>query len=558
MLSSRAILLTGATGLLGRYLLRDLLVEGRSVAVLVRDAPGQPARERIEELVALFSEVAGRSLPLPTVLAGDLGRDDLSPADRRWVGGHCQAIIHAAANLSFCPIHSGSGQGPDANSERQEEPWRTNVDGTLALLKLSQKLGLSEFHHVSTAFVCGRRRDAIREEDLCCGQEFHNDYERSKFEAERLVQGARGLRATCYRPAVIVGDSQSGYTSSYAGLYRLLELAARLARRGPEDSAVVRQPFRLRLPLGGDEACNLVPVDWVARAIVQLLALPHWHGRTFHLVAREPIPCRRIQEIAIQELGLEGVEFVGPGELVDPSRLEELFLEGVREYRPYLTGHPVFLCDNTQAALPHLPPPRLDGLLLRRLIRFAVADNWGQGRPNKRAGSSPTSQNRAKKADGPELPTPFLGPSPCVRYIEEIFPEQAARSPLAKQARLNVLVAFDIQGPGGGQWSCRWTNGELAYVRREREAGAVVTYQTDTATFLAIVQARLTTQQAFFEHALEMGGDLEMGLKLAVLFDQFIRDNPCHFALGASSDAGQKGRGGRRSTEARHAITSRA
>ena len=58
------------------------------------------------------------------------------------------------------------------------------------------------------------------------------------------------------------------------------------------------------------------------------------------------------------------------------------------------------------------------------------------------------------------------------------------------------------------------------------EKGAEVIYKTNTATFTAIVEGRLKPQQAFFEQRIEIRGDVEMGLKLAVLFDQFLKENP--------------------------------
>ena len=68
----RKVLLSGATGFLGRYLLRDLLRAGREVVVLARDAGGQPAAERIDRLLDFWAETDGAALPRPLVLAGDV------------------------------------------------------------------------------------------------------------------------------------------------------------------------------------------------------------------------------------------------------------------------------------------------------------------------------------------------------------------------------------------------------------------------------------------------------------------------------------------------------
>jgi thioester reductase-like protein len=481
------VLLTGATGTLGTFLLRDLLLGGRPVAVLVRDTPRQSAVERVAEAVAFWSDTLGRSLPRPTVLPGDLTVPGLglSVADRGWLGRYCRIVIHAAADLSFRATAAG-------------EPWRTNVEGTAALLDLCRRLGLTQFHYVSTAFVCGRRSGRIEEDDLERGQDFHNSYEESKFEAERLVRLALGVLATVYRPTVIVGDSASGYTAGFSGLYRVLGVAAQLAP--PRPAGPRRLP--LRLPLTGDELCNLVPVDWVSRAVVDLVNQPPHHGRTYHLASPVPAPGRLIGAAAAEVLGVEGVRFAGPEGSFRPTRLERLFWDGVREYWPYLAGNPAFDCTNTRAALPHRPVPPVDRALLVRLVRFAEADDWGRRRREQTGGSA----------------------RDCADYVERFFPHHARRSRLARAVGLDLVVGIDLRGPGGGEWSCEWCKGELTSLTRGLSERAAVIYHLGTTAFDAVVSGRLTPQQAFFEQQIEVSGDLETALKLAVLFGHFLEE----------------------------------
>jgi thioester reductase-like protein len=496
IMQRRGVLLTGATGLLGQYLLHDLLLKAHPVAVLVRDSRKRSAAERIAQIVALGSERLHRRLRAPTILSGDLGQIGLgwSTAERRWLGRHCQTVIHSAANLSF-------RSAPDG------EPWRTNVEGTQSLLTICRDVGVSEWHQVSTAFVCGRRTGLIAEEDCDDSQGFHNPYEESKFQAEQLVRSTPGIRATIHRPAVIVGDSRTGFTSSFNGVYRFLDMAVRLAPvNGPTGEA--RLP--LRLPLSGDEGWNLVCVDWVSRAIVEVLAKPQWHGRTFHLVARSPVSTRLLRDVAAEALNLPGVEFAGSKGVDDPSRLEQLFFDGIQEYWPYLSGNPVFASANTCAALPDLPPPTMDRPMLERLIRFAGAQRLGRTPPR-------TTE---------VCPQPSAG-SYCAQYIEQVFPRHARRSRLARAAGLDLTVGIDLRGPSGGQWSCKWRQGELLYVRSGLEDGAAaVTYHADTATFLDVVSGRQTPQEAFFEQRIAITGDLETALKLTVLFGQFLAEHP--------------------------------
>jgi nucleoside-diphosphate-sugar epimerase len=482
------VLLTGATGFLGRGLLLRLLASGRRVAVLVRDASAVSPTERIRDLLAAWEARAA-----PVVLGGDLCAPGLglSAADRGWLARRCRSAVHAAADVSFRRLDGG--------------PWATNVEGTQRLLEVCAEAGVTEFHHVSTAFVCGDRAGPVREDELDRSQGFHNDYERSKFEAERRVR-ASGLRATVYRPSVIVGDSRTGRTSSYHGFYRFLEAADRLASSLPAETtgAPGKRLLPLRLPLSGDEPRDLVPVDWVARAVVRIVNRRRLHGLTYHLTAAEPVRVRDVKETAEEVLNLSGVRLVGPAPLTDATPLEEAFLGQVRDYEPYFEGDPVFDRRCTLTALPGMPPPPIDRALLTRLIRFAVADGWGRSRRRRPAATAAVD---------------------CAAYVERFFPEAARRSVLAR-IPLDLAVGLDVSGPGGGRWTLRWTGGELGPVRRGLEADAAVIYRLDRAAFEAVVRGRQTPQEAFLARRIAVQGDVEKGLKLAVLFGGFVKEFP--------------------------------
>lgn len=482
------ILLTGATGLLGRYLLRNLLLQGQGVAVLARDSRQARAQERIAELVARWSDALDLRLPAPIVLAGDLTapRLGLGDVDRVWLSS-CEMVVHCAARLEF-------------RTTFDEEPWRTNVEGTARLLRLCDELGIEEFHHVSTAFVCGQRTGLVREVDLEAGQTFHNVYEESKCEAEMLVHRAYRARTTIYRPSVIVGDSATGYTSTYHGFYRFLELADRLSR----SAGAGRRVLPLRLPFTGDERRNLVPVDWVAEVIALVVANQALQGRTYHLTARQPVTVNQIKEVAERVLGASGASCAGPDGVEEMTDLEMQFRDQLRDYWPYREGDPTFDTTNTRTYLPHLPPPTLTSEVLARLVRFAVEDNWGRNRRSSR-------------------PLPLE--VDCADYIEDFFPAAFSRSSLAGLS-LDVVVALDVRGPGGGQWTCRWVAGEPVRVERGRACPADVVYRLDAGAFADIVTSRVSFQDAFLGRRIEIEGQVEKGLKLAVLFDRFVRESP--------------------------------
>ncbi len=484
----RTILLTGATGFLGRHLLHDLRSRGHPVAVLVRPEGTATATQRLTALLASRSGAIATTPP-PVALTGDLTLPDLglSASDRAWLSANCPAVLHAAASVRF-------------RSDGQGEPHATNVEGTRRLADLCANLGLREFHYISTAFVCGDRRGPVLEDELDQGQGFHNVYEQSKFEAERVLGGDGRLRLTVYRPSVIVGDSRTGATTSYQGLYRVFEVGDRAAR--PVVPGGLRRSLSVALPFRGDEAQDLVPVDWVAQAIVRLLERPAAHGRTYHVTAANQVPLRVLGDVAAEALAIDGVEWAGPETEVAAGSLEQALLDMVGDHRPYLTGAPVFDRQHLLAFLPDLPAPAIDHALLVRLMRYAARDRWGRRRCRPAGGRS------------------------CTAYFEDFFPRQPRRSPLAQTARLNLVTSFAIDGAGGGSWSIRWKNGDLVGVERGQAADAVVHYRTDAATFEAIVSGRQAPQEAFFEQRITIEGDIETGLKLAVLFAQFVRQFP--------------------------------
>src|SRR5204863_4478544 len=109
------------------------------------------------------------------------------------------------------------------------------------------------------------------EDDLDLGQEFRNPYERSKYEAEVVVrERARELPVQILRPSIVVGDSRSGWTPAFNVLYAPLKAFSRGA-----------YPI---LPARRDSPVDVVPVDYVADAILALAGRP---GEIHHLVAGE-------------------------------------------------------------------------------------------------------------------------------------------------------------------------------------------------------------------------------------------------------------------------------
>ena len=268
-------LLTGATGFLGSYLLRDLLLAGRRVAVLVRPSKSESACQRIETQLRQWELSLDTSLPRPVVLEGDLSKIDLGLDNRslHWIERHCISVFHNAASLVF--------KGDDPNGE----PYLTNIEGTRRMLELCRRTGIRQFHHVSTAYVCGLREGRVLEADVDLGQMPGNVYEKTKLQAEMLVRAAADPRGegswldppTIYRPSIIVGDSQTGYTTSYHGFYVPLKLAHTMVSKVVW-GATAGDLLVAALGIDGDDRKNFVPVDWVSAVMCHIHSRPELHG----------------------------------------------------------------------------------------------------------------------------------------------------------------------------------------------------------------------------------------------------------------------------------------
>ena len=360
-------LLTGGTGLLGRYLLRDLTLADVPLAVVVRATRWESATQRIETAMAAWEKELGRPLVRPVVLEGDITQPDLGLAvrDVAWIAANCSAMVHSAASLTFNA------------DETTGEPWRSNVEGTRNVLGLCRRAGVRDYHHVSTAYVCGKRRGTILESELDCGQEFGNVYEQSKFVSEGEVRALRDFdRVTIYRPSIIVGDSRTGYTTSYHGFYTPLRLVYSLLRTVPW-SVILRNNWLAELELAGNERKNLVAVDWVSAAIAWLVSHPEHHGETYHLTNPEPATTQSMRLAMGEALG----EMAQKNPVRASAALGEDFTATFREpmaiYQSYWSDDPQFDSSHTQAALPHIPCPQIDYDVMDRLIRFAIGANFG-------------------------------------------------------------------------------------------------------------------------------------------------------------------------------------
>ncbi|WP_246146310.1 SDR family oxidoreductase [Rubripirellula lacrimiformis] len=454
-------LMTSGTGLVGQYMIRNAMAAGKRIAVIVRRSKKQTAYERVEAILQRFEAELGRELPRPVCLEGDIVQPNLglSAGATDWVRNNCARMVHGAAVLKF--------QGAD----RAEDPWKTNLGGTKNVLAFCRTTGIRDFHYFSTAYVCGNRTDLVRESDLDVGQDFRNDYERSKFEAEHAVRAAPHLdQLTVYRPAVISGDCQTGYTTSYHGLHTYLRLMSLLVPMvEPDENGVRHTP--IRLPMTGQERRNVVPIDWVANVVSRLLDTPEAHGQTYHLTPRIHLTPRKIIDCCCSYFNSDGVEFRGddnvPGD--ELNGFERNYFSGVSLYESYNSTDPKFDNSNLLKFTSDLPCPEIDETVIHRYMAFGLADRWGKRRDRG-----------------------VNSPSPLVDFLRDATVASMRQEPdEACQVQTHAHLGLDILGPGGGQWRVARRHGSARF----EVAHGLPCPHTPTIRANANVLAKLTTEQ---------------------------------------------------------------
>ena len=342
--------------------MRELLERepNATLTLLIRDRAGQSAQQRADSFIPL----AERSRV--QVFSGDVSQPNcgLDPAAYGRLSAETTRVIHSAATVRF--DHS------------LDEARRINVEGTRRILDFAGGAReLRSFAYVGTAYVAGERSGLVRENELAVGQSYRNTYEQTKAEAEALVQSRLdSLPGVVLRPSIIVGDSRTGVTSSFKMMYWPLKIYARHLWR--------------TVPGYPDAVLDLVPVDFVASSVAQLLFDEAALGCTVHLCAG-PRASATIQQVAHRAMEyFNGPEprFVDPRfffALVRPLLFLSLWgrkrrvLRDGRAYRDYFTMRMQFDTSNAERLLEPAgvsPPPALD--YLDRLFHYCVASDWGR------------------------------------------------------------------------------------------------------------------------------------------------------------------------------------
>ena len=260
-----AYFVTGGTGFIGRFLIDKLLARGGDIHVLVRKG----SVKKLDALRPRWGEDEKRVI----AVVGDLAKPKLglAAADVARLKGKVKHFFHLAAIYDLA-----------ADAESQE---KANIEGTRNAVQLANALGAGCFEHVSSIAAAGLYDGVFREDMFEEAEELDHPYFRTKHESEGIVRSECTVPWRVYRPAIVVGHSQTGEIDKIDGPYYFFKLIQKMRNLLP--------PWMPTVGIEGGRI-NIVPVDFVVDALDHIAHKKGLDGQAFHLTDPEP---RRVGEI---------------------------------------------------------------------------------------------------------------------------------------------------------------------------------------------------------------------------------------------------------------------
>jgi thioester reductase-like protein len=268
MSNRETLFITGFPGFIANRLLERLLRNNvrNDCRFIVLVQPSLAARASDD--IAALAQRTGKPIHDFQAIEGDISQPDLglTAASAALAREQTTRVFHLAAVYDL--------------AVERDLALRVNVGGTRNVLDFARSMPhLRHFHHVSTCYVAGKREGVILETELRHDAGYRNFYEESKYLAEMEVESLKHeLPITVHRPAVVCGDSQTGETAKYDGVYYLIHY-------------LLRWPSVLSLiNIGNHEvSLNLVPVDFVVDAMAALAFDERAIGKTVQLADPSPL-----------------------------------------------------------------------------------------------------------------------------------------------------------------------------------------------------------------------------------------------------------------------------
>ena len=268
--------LTGYPGFLTSGIIRQLIHDHQTdiehIYLLVLPHLKEQATKEITHL----AKNADMNSNFFTIVTGDITKPNLAIPDsiNQTLQSCVTHVFHLAAIYDLAVPKAAA--------------FDVNVNGTYQVNNWVKTLTkLKRYIYFSTAYVSGTRSGRIYEHELIKGQTFKNHYEKTKYDAELLVEDLKkSVPTTIIRPGVVKGDAKTGKTIKFDGLYFLLNFLENVR-------------FLPIIPYfgAGEPEGNFVPADYILQATSYLAMAPVGEGKTYHLTDPKPYKMWELQKM---------------------------------------------------------------------------------------------------------------------------------------------------------------------------------------------------------------------------------------------------------------------
>lgn len=323
---------TGFPGFITSALLRQLIEDRypiEHIYLLVQEQMLEKSKKDIEQIISQF-HLEETDI---TLISGDITVNDLGiPLElNEKLLESVTHVYHLAAIYDL--------------AVQKEIAYRVNVEGTNQVNHWVKSLKkLQRYTYFSTAFISGKREGKIFETDLDMNQSFKNYYEKTKFEAEKLVDQIRHeVPLTIIRPGVVKGHSVTGETIKFDGPYFMFNFFDKLS-------------FLPLIPFLGDGRAegNFVPVDYVLKATLYLSHSDKGIKKTYHLTDPNPFLVNELYQMILEEMNgktPKGKLPLGLAKIALSVPLLRKWLGVEKEAMDYFTCRASFDCSQAQQDL---------------------------------------------------------------------------------------------------------------------------------------------------------------------------------------------------------------
>ena len=260
---STGYFITGASGFIGKRLVRKILARDNTVVYYLSRATGTRGDKQRAALLDYWGVDDKRAI----AVMGDMTQPELgvSAADKKKLSGKMAHFVHLAAIYDL--------------KATAEEQRAGNIDGTRNAVQFANAIKAGRFHHVSSIAAAGLYEGVWREDMFDEAENLDHPYFATKHESEAIARNDCTMPWRVYRPGLVVGDSKSGEMDKVDGPYYFFKLIQKMRKILP--------PWMPAVGIEGGRI-NIVPVDFVVDAMDHIMHLEKGDGKAFHLTDPNP------------------------------------------------------------------------------------------------------------------------------------------------------------------------------------------------------------------------------------------------------------------------------